>query len=165
MNTGVPGRAPEGTRRVQDMPWYQWIQTDESRATLANLGSTILSVLKRIGFERTDHVDETWVRAYAAPFPTTADCKGALAFPAHIGKDTTAAVLIEHAANLPVLAAKPAMYVHGEAGPRHPDRVLGRRVQVLSGPPVPSSHCPALDTSSRKTPPRRPAPSSSSSSR
>ena len=114
MNTGVPGRAPEGTRRVQDMPWYQWIQTEESRATLANLGSTILSVLKRIGFERTDHVDETWVRAYAAPFPTTADCKGALAFPAHIGKDTTAAVLLEHAANLPALAAKPAMYVHGE---------------------------------------------------
>lgn len=115
MNTGVPGRPPEGAPRVQDFPWFKWVQTDESRAALSNLGSTVLSVLKRIGFERTGHIDETWVRAYAAPFPTSADCKGALAFPAYIGRPETAAVMLEHIAALPALAAKPAMYIHGEA--------------------------------------------------
>jgi haloalkane dehalogenase len=115
MNTGVPGRAPAGTPAVQDYPWFKWVQTEESHAALSHLGSTVLSVMKRIGFERTGHVNETWVRAYAAPFPTTADCKGALAFPAQIGKPETAAAILEYAGNLPALAAKPAMLIHGEA--------------------------------------------------
>ncbi len=115
MNTGVPGQAPAGTPRVQDYPWYKWVHSEESHAVLSNLGGTILSVLKRIGFERMAHVDETWVRAYAAPFPTSADCKGAVAFPGCIGAPETAATMLEHMANLPLLAARPAMYVHGEA--------------------------------------------------
>lgn len=114
MNTGVPGRPPEGAPRVTDAPWFKWVQTEESKAVLSNLGGTILSVMKRIGFEHADHVDETWVRAYAAPFTSVAECKGALQFPASIGSPETASVMIEHIANLPALAAKPAMYVHGE---------------------------------------------------
>jgi haloalkane dehalogenase len=114
MNTGVPGRPPAGVELVSDFPWFKWIKTEESHAVLSNLGATILSVMKRIGFERASHVDETWVRAYAAAFPTTADCKGALAFPQCIGAPETAALLLQHIANLPKLAAKPAMYVHGE---------------------------------------------------
>ncbi len=114
MNTGVPGAPPAGTPRVQDYPWFKWVHTEEAEATLANLGSTMLSVLKRIGFERTGHVDETWVRAYASAFPTPADCKGALAFPASIGSQETISTMLEHMANLPKLAAKPAMYIHGE---------------------------------------------------
>lgn len=114
MNTGVPGRPPAGAKLVSDFPWFKWTKTEESHAALSNLGATILSVLKRIGFERTSHVDETWVRAYASAFPTPADCKGALAFPQCIGAPETTAALLEHMANLPKLAAKPAMYVHGE---------------------------------------------------
>jgi pimeloyl-ACP methyl ester carboxylesterase len=114
MNTGVPGVPPEGGRRVQDLPWFQWCQTPESDEVISHLGDTILSVLKRIGFERTAHVDETWVRAYAAPFPTVASCKGALAFPKMIAAPETREVILEHIANLPLLAQKPAMYLHGE---------------------------------------------------
>ena len=114
MNTGVPGRAPAGTKTVADFPWFKWIKTPESEAVLSNLGATILSVMKRIGFERTEHVDETWIRAYAAPFPTPADCKGALRFPHCIGSPETVATILEHFAKLPALAAKPAMYLHGE---------------------------------------------------
>jgi cis-3-alkyl-4-acyloxetan-2-one decarboxylase len=114
MNTGVPGRPPAGVPTPRDFPWFAWVQTEESQAVLANLGATILSVLKRIGFERTAHVDETWVRAYAAPFPTPADCKGALAFPTHIGSASTMELMLSSIANLPTLAALPAMYVHGE---------------------------------------------------
>lgn len=114
MNTGVPGVPPDGARRIQDMPWFQWIQTPESEVVISHLGDTILSVLKRIGFERTSHVDETWVRAYASPFPTVESCKGALAFPKSIAAPAMRDLLLEHIANLPVLAQKPAMYVHGE---------------------------------------------------
>ena len=114
MNTGVPGLPPSGGRTVRDLPWFQWVQTEESRAVLSNLGATVLSVLKRIGFERTAHVDETWVRAYAAAFPTSADCKGALAFPAAINSNETRAFMLPLLQNLPALAAKPAMYIHGE---------------------------------------------------
>jgi haloalkane dehalogenase len=114
MNTGVPGIAPKGATRVDEMPWFQWVHGDEAPAVLANLGSTILSVLKRIGFERTAHVDETWVRAYASAFPDEAECKGALAFPYAIGTDETRQVMLEQFEHLPALAAKPAMYVHGE---------------------------------------------------
>jgi haloalkane dehalogenase len=115
MNTGPPGVPPEGTRTVVEHDWYQWIHGDtDTDAVLSNLGSTILSVMKRIGFERTDHVDETWIRAYAAPFPTAADCKGALRFPQCIANAETRDTVLEHIANLPALAAKPAMYVHGE---------------------------------------------------
>jgi haloalkane dehalogenase len=114
MNTGVPGRVPDGTPTPADYPWFQWVQTDEAAAVLSNLGGSILSVMKRIGFERTAHVDETWVRAYAAPFPTPAECIGAVAFPKQIAAPETRELLIEHIANLPALGAKPAMYVHGE---------------------------------------------------
>ena len=114
MNTGVPGRPPGDAPRVQDYPWYKWVQTDESKAVLANLGATILSVMKRIGFERAGQVDETWVRAYSTAFPTTADCKGALAFPASIGSPDAMSAILENIAQLAALAAKPAMYVHGE---------------------------------------------------
>jgi len=125
MNTGVPGRAPKGAKTVADLPWFQWVKTPESQAVLANLGATILSVMKRIGFERAAHVDETWVRAYAAAFPTPADCKGALQFPACINAPETVATILEHIANLPQLAAKPAMYLHGEA-----DRAIPTEMSV-----------------------------------
>ena len=115
MNTGPPGAPPAGVKTVVEHDWYQWIHGDtDTDAVLSNLSATILSVMKRIGFERTDHVDETWVRAYASPFPTPADCKGALMFPQCIANHETLEVLLEHMANLPALAAKPAMYVHGE---------------------------------------------------
>ncbi|MBX3706109.1 MAG: alpha/beta fold hydrolase [Pseudomonadales bacterium] len=114
MNTGVPGMPPAGAPRVEDYPWFKWVQTEESRATLANLGATILSVLKRIGFERTAHVNETWVRAYASAFPTSADCAGALAFPAQLNRAETRAAMAARFGALPQLAARPAMYLHGE---------------------------------------------------
>jgi haloalkane dehalogenase len=116
MNTAPPGVAPEGVKTVLDHDWYRWIHgDDDADAVLADIGSNILSVMRRIGLERTDHVDDTWIRAYAAPFPTSADCKGAVAFPHRIGDPETQATMLEHIANLPALAAKPAMYVHGDA--------------------------------------------------
>ena len=48
---------------------------------LGNLGVTILSVMKLLGFENSAAVDPTWIRAYGAHFKTKADCTGAINFP------------------------------------------------------------------------------------
>ena len=76
----------------------------------------MLSVLKRAGFEHTSHVDETWVRAYASPFPTPADCIGARQFPLNIGAPETMKFFAEIQAQpgaVEAVKAKPAMMVTG----------------------------------------------------
>jgi haloalkane dehalogenase len=118
MNAVVGGRAPEGSKNtVRDSPWFQWVNSPAFEPTILNLGSTALSVMKRIGFDRTAQVDENWVRAYAAPFPTPADCIAAKRFPEAIADRETIAFLktirTEQAIN--ALKRKPAMYIHGEA--------------------------------------------------
>ena len=54
-------------------PWFEWIAKHEEAGTLngilGELGSTILSVMKIIGFQNSAAVDDTWIRAYSAPFP------------------------------------------------------------------------------------------------
>lgn len=114
MNTAPPGvPTPEVMNMIQEYPWFKWVQTEEAQAVLSNLGGSILSVLKRIGFERTGHVDENWIRAYASSFLSPADCKGAIAFPKHIASPETLSTLTEHITNQPQLSAKPAMLIHG----------------------------------------------------
>ncbi len=116
MNTMVGGQAPPGTPGVADFPWFQWVQSDAFEPTITNLSATVLSVMKRIGFERTAHVDETWVRAYASPFPTPADCIGAHRFPLNIASPETLTFFAE-ILGLPgaveAVKAKPAMLVTG----------------------------------------------------
>ncbi len=117
-NTGVPwARAPAGTYGVTDHDWFKWAQTDAFEPTILNLGATALSVMKRIGFERTGHVDETWIRAYASPFETPAECRGALQFPRNIANPETFEFFLELAEQhgLEQLQSIPAMCVHGEA--------------------------------------------------
>jgi pimeloyl-ACP methyl ester carboxylesterase len=116
MNTMVGGQAPPGLPTVMDFPWFRWVHSDAYEPTITNLSSTMLSVLKRAGFEHTSHVDETWVRAYASPFPTPADCIGARQFPLNIGTPETMKFLAEVQAQpgaLESVKAKPAMMVTG----------------------------------------------------
>jgi haloalkane dehalogenase len=116
MNTMAGGQAPPGLPSVTDFPWFHWVHSDAFEPTITNLSSTVLSVLKRAGFEHTAHVDETWVRAYASPFPTPSDCLGALRFPLNIGTPETMKFFAETLA-LPgavqAVKAKPAMMVTG----------------------------------------------------
>ena len=101
---------------TSDHKWYNWAQTDQFEPTLSNLGSTVLSVMKRVGFERAAHVDETWVRAYASPFPTPESCRGALAFPRAIANPKTFEFFDELAEkhDIEVLKTIPAMCIVGE---------------------------------------------------
>ena len=116
-NTGVPwARTPEGMKGVTDHHWFKWVHTDEFEPVITHLGATALSVIKRIGFERTGHVDETWIRAYSSPFPTVESCRGALQFPRNIANPATFEFFMELAAqhDMEKFQALPAMCIHGE---------------------------------------------------
>ena len=60
------------TANARVSPWFQWILKAESEgrleAVLGELGFNILSTLKLNGFENHALIDDTWLRAYGAPF-------------------------------------------------------------------------------------------------
>src|SRR6516164_3390520 len=103
--------------RLQDSRWFRWIgaglENGRTEAVLRNLGSTVLSVMKIIGFENTAAVDDTWIRAYSAPFETPEECVGAFEFPldAYLGRIRD--YVVEGAGGVEALKAIPAMLAEG----------------------------------------------------
>jgi haloalkane dehalogenase len=119
MNT-VFGYGAAGRRDLPnplETPWFRWIReglpTGRTEAVLSHLGSTILSVMQIVGLERLDRVDPTFIRAYAEPFPTPADCKGAIEFPLDLALGRVRDFVREGAAGVPALRAKPAIMIEG----------------------------------------------------
>lgn len=112
---GVRGRTdvPE----VLDSPWFRWIgaglENGRTEAVLRNLGSTVLSVMKLIGFEKTSVINDTWIRAYSAPFETPEDSIGGLEFPLDHYLWRIRDYVIEGVAGLDALRSKPAMLAEG----------------------------------------------------
>ena len=114
-NGNIPwGRVSLGA--APEHKWLTWVNSEQYEPTISNLGATILSVMKRIGFERAAHVDETWVRAYSSAFPTTADCRGAIQFPRNITNPKTFEFMKElyDKHGVEALQSVPAMCVVGE---------------------------------------------------
>jgi cis-3-alkyl-4-acyloxetan-2-one decarboxylase len=119
MNTmcgyGIAGR--DDVAPVNGSSWFEWIaggiDNGRTEAVLTNLGSTVLSVMKIIGFENSSAVDDTWIRAYSSPFPTPADCVGALEFPLDVHHGRITEYLIEGFAGVEALKSKPAMLAEG----------------------------------------------------
>lgn len=115
MNT-VSGYGPLGGE-IQKSPWFTWIgeglEDGRTRAVLSDLGTTVLSIMRLIGFENTAAVDRTWERAYGAHFGTPADCLGAIEFPldAYLGRVRD--YIAEGAAGIDALKSKPAMLAEG----------------------------------------------------
>ena len=99
--------------------WFQWIAKHHEAGTLegilGELGSTILSVMKIIGFENSSIIDSDWIRAYSSPFPDRASCKGGIEFPLDIHLQRAFAYIIEglETGNIDVLKMKPAMLAVG----------------------------------------------------
>jgi len=78
MNTGI-GVYPEGARTwVSDM-----VRNGTYEKTLGNLKKSLPTLLKG-GVSEETKVTETMIRAYTAPFPDRASCRGAMAFPLDI---------------------------------------------------------------------------------
>jgi haloalkane dehalogenase len=112
---GTAGRTdlPE----LHDSRWFRWIDggltNGRTEAVLRSLGSTVLSVMKIIGFENSASVDETWIRAYSAPFETLEECIGAVEFPLDIHLGRIRDYVTEGFNGLDALKAKPAMLAEG----------------------------------------------------
>jgi pimeloyl-ACP methyl ester carboxylesterase len=88
MNTVVPLRLPveqELFPKNAESHWFRWVrraQQDGSlEEVLGNLGVTVLSVMKLLGFENSAAVDWNWLDAYGAHFQSKSDCIGAIQFP------------------------------------------------------------------------------------
>jgi haloalkane dehalogenase len=112
-----------GMAQRDDLPpingsrWFRWIEegyeSGRTEAVLTNLGSTVVDVMKIIGFENSSAIDDTWMRAYSAPFPTPQECRGGLEFPLDVHLNRIAEYLSEGFAGVDALRSKPAMLAEG----------------------------------------------------
>mgnify|MGYP006197269893 CR=1 FL=1 len=99
--------------------WFAWIARHHDAGTLdgllGELGSCVLSVMKIPGFQNSAAVDDDWLRAYSAPFPDRASCKGAIEFPLDFHLSRAHAYVAEGMATggLEALKRKPAMLAVG----------------------------------------------------
>ena len=101
-------------------PWFEWIAKHEEAGTLTGIlgemGSTVLSVMKIIGFQNSAAVDDTWIRAYSAPFPDRESCIGAINFPldVHYGRFLPFVFETMQSGDMEALKSKPATLVSGD---------------------------------------------------
>ena len=106
------------TANVASAPWFQWILKAEQEGVLeqvlGQLDYNILSTLKLNGFERNEIINDTWLQAYRAPFPTPGHAAGAIGWAKGFA---TGAHEFEtpNGATKAVLAKKPALAIWGEA--------------------------------------------------
>ncbi|MEM1435829.1 MAG: alpha/beta fold hydrolase [Pseudomonadota bacterium] len=118
MNTlfGYGGTPPP----AEKTPWFQWIEKHEEAGTLrgilGELGSTVLSVMKIIGFQNSSAVDETWLRAYSAQFPDRDSCIGGIEFPLDVHYGRMRPYILDglQQGNLEAVRAKPAFLASGD---------------------------------------------------
>lgn len=98
-------------------PWFTWIaeklKDGSYYEVMGNLGSTVLSVMKILGFENSAVINETWLRAYSAPFKNKEECKGAIEFPLDVALQRIAHYVKEGAGGLQELRRKHAMLAEG----------------------------------------------------
>ncbi len=98
-------------------PWFEWVKAHHEAGTLhevlGNLSTTVLSVMKILGFQNSAVVNDTWIRAYAAPFATRDECIGAIEFPLDALLRRIVPYVKEGFSGVEHLTTKPAMLVVG----------------------------------------------------
>jgi pimeloyl-ACP methyl ester carboxylesterase len=120
LNTVVPLRLPiekEIFPKNADSEWFRWIRKAHADGTLeevlGNLGVTVLSIMKLLGFENSAAVDQTWIHAYSAHFETKEDCKGAINFPLDFVTGNWARFQAGGPREVEAIRHKPAMLAEG----------------------------------------------------
>jgi len=122
VNGPTPAGQPDLVERLvantATAPWFQWILKADAEGTLeqvlGQLDYTILSTLKLNGFERNEIVDDTWLEAYRAPFPTPDEAAGAIGWAKGFATGTHAFKTPDETTQA-ALAKKPALAIWGEA--------------------------------------------------
>jgi cis-3-alkyl-4-acyloxetan-2-one decarboxylase len=96
--------------------WFQWVKKAREDGTyeqvLGNLGLTILSVMKLMGLQNREVIDETWRRAYGGHFQSKADCTAAIEFPLDFA-EARAKFETGGAREVETIRSKPAMLAEG----------------------------------------------------
>lgn len=99
-------------------PWFQWIMKAANDGTLetvlGQLGYNILSTLKLNGFEDNAIITDDWLRTYAAPFETPAQCLGAIGWAKGFAAGLHQFAIPDAAAER-TIRAKPALCIWGDA--------------------------------------------------
>jgi len=111
------GQVDADVAQVSDSSWFRWIgeglETGRTEQVLRNAGSTILSVMKIIGFQNSAAVDDTWIRAYSAPFPDWDSAIGAYEFPIDAYQGRIAPYVLAGLDGVADLVSKPAILLEG----------------------------------------------------
>ena len=107
------GQVGDDVPQVSDSNWFRWIgeglETGRTEQVLRNAGSTVLSVMKIIGFQNSAAVDDTWIRAYSAPFPDWDSAIGAYEFPIDAYQGRIAPYVLAGLDGVADLVKKPAI--------------------------------------------------------
>ena len=123
------GVVSESVTPINQSPWFKWIgeglESGRTEQVLRNAGSTVLSIMKIIGFQNSSVIDDTWIDAYSSPFPSYESSIGAYEFPidAYLGRIVD--YFLEGAEGVPNLKSKPAILLEGlEDRAIPPDRAI-----------------------------------------
>lgn len=110
----APRDAPKPPK-LQESDWFSWVASAERDGsyydTMTDLGTHVGRIMAKIGIETALGASER--RAYAAPFATPPECKGALEFPLDVVFNRIARYVRAGAGGVAQLRAKPAMLVEG----------------------------------------------------
>lgn len=102
---------------ISDSEWFRWIseglETGRTEQVLRNMGSTVLSVMKIIGFQNSAAVDDHWLDAYSAPFPDWDSAIGAYEFPIDAAEGRILQYVLDGLDGVPDLVSKPALLLEG----------------------------------------------------
>lgn len=144
---GIPKDVdPAVLMTVGTTPWAEFFTSEDFDPVMSHLSRNILSVLKLIGFENNDVITDEWIRAYAAPFPTPADCVGAKAFPLNTINPVSWAYTeapMREPTSVEALREKPALMMLG-AEDRTAPAVIAEALLHEIWPEAPSIHLPGV---------------------
>ena len=137
---GQPDLVDRLTANAGVSPWFRWIVTAEEQGipeeVLGHLDYNILSTLKLNGFVRNEIVTDTWIEAYAAPFPTPAHAVGGIGWAKGLATGAHRFEVPTEAAKS-AISQKPALAIWGEQDRTlHPDHFLLLFTDLFPDAPV-----------------------------
>ena len=130
--------------KLHESAWFRWVSASVRDGsyfeTMRNLGDHVGGLMARLGTE--SGLGETELRAYAAPFGTPAECKGAIEFPLDVALNRIGGYVKAGAGGVPALRSKPAMLAEGMRDKAIPSELALADFQALfpSGPIVKLEH-------------------------
>ncbi len=121
-------------------PWFRWILQAEQNGileeVLGHLDYNILSTLKLNGFVRNEIITDTWIDAYRAPFPSSAQAAGAIGWAKGFATGAHQ-FAVPDAATKASVQEKPALAIWGEQDRTlQPEHFLPLFTQLFPTAPV-----------------------------